>query len=189
MSEVLCLLKPFFILGAKALMKVKCPSGMVGVCAPRHAGKSTLIHSTESTEWELVDLEELVKLSLTEQEKKTLESLNGQNVKAYSLHYKPLAKKYLQQLKKQHKGKRFLVFASDIETLKYCGIATIHSWVPSNSLARTITEHLNEEEARIFSSSRIDIMLNASKKLLSSFNSFDDYVKDVANKFNLQMRL
>ena len=162
---------------------------MIGICIPRYSGKSTLCNSLDSTEYHIVDLEQLCQLQMTEAEKQTLEKMSAQSVKSYSLHYYPLAKKYLDELRKSHKGKKFLVVASSVELLKYCKIKTIRSYVPSNALTKNIQDNLTEVEARLFASSRVDIMLQSSKKALNSFNAFDDMVRDIAHVFKLQQRL
>lgn len=174
---------------ARTLLRVQCLGSMQGICIPRHSGKSTLCNSLDSTEYHIVDLEELCRLQMTDAEKQTLEKMGAQSVKSYSLHYFPLARKYLDELRKSHKGKKFLVVASSVELLKYCKIKNIRSYVPSNELTRRLQDNLVDQEARLFATSRVDIMLQSSKKALNSFNAFDDMIRDVANFYKLQQRL
>lgn len=185
MENALCVIMPILKATYNILKKIKC-SNTIGICAPYYSGKSYFINSVMSKKYALLDLEANVELHMTKEEKDLLTNLGENSSK--DLHYFPICKKYLEQIKKNHKGKKLLVFSSNNELLKYCGIYEIFNFVPSNSLADNIKLNLTEQQKKEFEANRIALMLKASNKVIS-FNSFDDFGKELVNKFKLQMKL
>lgn len=180
-----CFLAPLAKLIWSGIKKIKCPQD-VAIVAPHYSGKSFFVNSVSSKKFALLDLEENVRLHLSKEEKELLASLN--NNSSYNLHYFPVVKKYLQQIKKDHKGKNLIIFSSNYELLEFCGIKNIMSFVPSNELSNNIKLTLDEDKKKQFDSSRVDLMLKAGDNLIS-FNSFDDFGKQIINKFKLQAKL
>lgn len=183
----MCIVAPLAHILFKLFKKVKCGGPMVGICAPHYSGKSYFINSVNSKKYALLDLEANIDLHMTADERNLLKNLNSEN-SSRNLHYFPIAKRYLDEIKKNHKGKKILVFSSNYELLEYCGIKYILSYVPSNSLSDNIKLNLDEQAKMIFDSNRVDLMLKAGKKLIS-YNNFDDFNKDIINKFKLQIKL
>lgn len=186
MENLICILGPLVKGLITAIKKIKC-SGDVAICAPHNSGKSYFINSVSSKNYALLDLEENVALHLTEQEKQLLNSLNNDN-SSRNLHYFPLCKKYLLDIKKNHKGKKLIVFSSNYELLEYCNLKNIISFIPSNVLAENIKLNLNEEKKKEFENNRVELMLKAGNKMIS-FNNFDDMGNFIINKFKLQRKL
>ncbi len=183
-SILSCFIAPLVKMAIEGIKKIKC-QGDVAICAPHNSGKSFFINNVSSKKFALLDLEENVALHLSKEEKELLGALDNNSSK--NLHYFPLCKKYLQEIKKNHKGRNLIIFSSNFELLEYCGLKKIYSFVPSNSLTENIKLNLNEEQKKIFESSRIDLMLKA--KDITSFNSFDDFNKSLINKYKLQAKL
>lgn len=183
----MCLISPLAHLLIKMVKRIKCGGPVVGICAPHYSGKSYFINSVISKNYALLDLEANVDLHMKPEEKELLKNMGNEN-SSRNLHYFPIAKKYLDEVKKNHKGKKILVFSSNYDLLEYCGIGNILSYVPSNSLSDNIKLNLKPDEKSMFDSNRVDLMLKAGKKLIS-YNNFDDFNKDIINKFKLQIKL
>lgn len=185
MENAICIALPIIRAVVGLVKKIKC-SSTVGVCAPHYSGKSYFINSVISKKYALLDLESNVELHMKPEEKQLLNSIGENSSK--NLHYFPICKKYLEEVKKNHKGKKLIVFSSNYELLEYCGISDIMSFVPSNSLADNIKLNLNENDKKDFDANRIALMLKAGSKVLS-YNTFDDFGKAIINKYKLQMKL
>ena len=132
MENTICIILPLVKGFYNMLKKVKC-AGISGVCAPHHSGKSHFINSVVSKKYALLDLEENVRLLMSAEEKAILNNMSESSSK--ELHYFPLCKKYLEQIKKDHRGKKLIVFSSNYDLLVYCGIVDILTYVPNNSLS------------------------------------------------------
>lgn len=188
MDSLICLVRPL-LMGLKAIFKKVDCGKIEAVVAPRFSGKSHLVSQAIGKKYKLLDLEENIKLHLTADEKQMLSSFESSNA-SYNLHYYPLVKKYLIELRKNWKHQNLLIFSSDYELLKYCGMSDsqINVFIPSNSLATAITSNLNEHDQRLFDSSRTELMLKGSDKVVS-YSSFDDMNKLIIAKWKLQNKL
>lgn len=187
-DSLICLVRPMLKLVKILFNKVDCGS-IIAICAPRFSGKSHLISQTIGKKYKLLDLEQNIMLHLTSDEKQMLTSFESSN-ESYNLHYYPLCKKYLVELKKNWKHKALIIFSSDFELLKYCGLTDdkINVFIPSNSLADAIRANLNEHDTKLFDNSRTELMLKGSKKV-NAYSSFDDFNKMIISKFKLQNKL
>jgi hypothetical protein len=187
-EALLCLIKPLVVIVTTLYQKVNC-SRLYGVCIPKHSGKSYLVSMCLGDNIELLDLEANLNLHLTESEKETLKSFESSN-SSYNLHYYPLARKYLEEVRKNFKHKNIMVFSSNYDLLVYCGVSksNIKTYVPSNDLSNNIRNNLNDHDKKIFDSSRIELMLKGANKLIS-YHSFDDMNKDIIRKFKLSIKL
>lgn len=181
-----CLVGPVIGLVKLVFKKSKCPQ-IVAVCVPRFSGKSTFINSVSSNDYLLLDLEANVKLVMTDEEKTQLQSLQGNP--SYDLHYKPIAKKYLDKIREEHKGKSIIVFVSSLELCKYCGIKKVHTFIPSQSLTEQIKGQANGENQRAFEACRNQLLCQLKPKQLNTYDTFLNLAQQLKDKFNLVSKL
>lgn len=184
LSTLLCFLRPIYSI----LTTIKCNSGsLTAIIIPRFCGKSTLISSLASKEYLLLDIEQNLKLSLSPEEQLRLNTLV--NDSSWSLHYYPLARKYLHEIQQNHKNRKIIVVCSDLELVKYLQIKTIVAYLPNGSLGDAIKSNLTEEQKLIYENSRIDLLINVKQKLVSSYTDFQSLTQMVINKFKLSQKL
>lgn len=180
-----CLARPLFSVLGK-LKKVDCGS-VNAVVLPRCAGKSTFINSVSSKDYLLLDIEENLKLELSEAERSKLQSLVGNS--SYNLHYFPLARDYLKKIRENHKHKRLVIFCSDLELVKYLGIKNVFTYVPSNGLSERIKMGLEEEQRAVYEQSRMELLIHAKDKALTAYNDFTALAQMISAQFKLAQKL
>jgi hypothetical protein len=181
-----CLISPVILILSKLFKNVKCPQ-VVAVVVPRFGGKSNFIQSVSSNDYLLLDLEENVKMMMSDNEKAQLESLQGSN--SFNLHYFPLVNKYLKSVIADHPNKNILVFVSSLDLAKYCGIKTIQAFVPSSSLCDSIKGSLAGDVQRLFDASKNDLLVKLKPKQLNVYNSWTQLNELISDKFHLTSRL
>ncbi len=186
MESLSCVIGPAFGVFKFLFKRIKCPQ-IVAVCVPRFSGKSTFINSVSSNEYLLLDLEANVKLVMTDEERNQLQSLQGNP--SYDLHYKPIAKKYLDRIREEHKGKSILIFVSSLELAEYCGIKKVFTYVPSQTLSDQIKTQLNGENQRIFETCKNQLMCQLKPKQLNTFDTFLNLASQLKDKFKLVSKL
>lgn len=184
MAELLCLIRPL-LSGIGSLLKKATCNRVVAVVLPRHCGKSTFINSISVGDTLLLDIEENVQLEMSEAERSKLQNLSGNA--SYNLHYFPICRDYLNKVKTNHKFKKIIVLCSDLELCKYLGISAVFTFVPSNSLARTLSDAFPEDKKARFEESRLSLLLGTKK--IFTFNGFDDLNKMIIERFKLQQKL
>lgn len=183
-EAALCLVRPVLNALGSLLKKMTCNS-VVAVVLPRHCGKSSFINSITAKDSLLLDIEENVQLEMSEGERTKLQTLSGNA--SYNLHYFPICRDYLNKVKKNHKFKKIIVLCSDLELCRYLGISAVFTFVPSNSLAKTLGEAFPEDQKARFEESRLSLLLGTKK--IYTFNGFDDLHKMIIQRFKLQQKL
>ncbi len=188
-STLMCILTGGVSLLYRACKSVKC-GNIKCIVIPTKCGKSTLIGNLTDFNFKILDLEENALLSLSQEERDKLNQMKGNS--SFNLHYYPLVKKYLDNIKENFKHNNLLIFCSDIELAKYCGITkkNIYSFVPSNRLTNEILNRVvsqNTTEKQIFESSRLNVLLKNIN--LKSYDSYDELKNLVMNKFKLKSKL
>lgn len=185
-SELLCLVRPALTVLSKIFKSIKCHQ-VVAIVSHHKAGKSHFINNVQSKDWLLLDLEENVKMNMTDAEKDHLNKFVGNS--SFNVHYYPKCAQYLQQVEANHKNKSIIVFCSDLDLVKYLKIKTVYSFAPSNNLSEMIKNNItDEEEIKRYNENRLNVILNAGSKLIT-FNSFDEFASKIINKFKLQQKL
>lgn len=183
-DALLCLVRPLLSGVVKLISGATC-NKVVAVVVPRYCGKSHFVNSISADSTLLLDLEENITLQLSADEKEKLQSLVGNS--SYNLHYFPICKKYLEETKKNHKFKRIVIFVSDLSLVKYLGIKEVHTFIPSNTLTRTLGDTLTEDKKSKLEESRLALLL-ATKKI-NTFSDFGELSKALIDKFKLQQKL
>lgn len=179
-----CLVRPLFSALGR-LRKVDCGS-VSAVVIPRHAGKSTFINSVSSKEYLLLDLEENVRLEMTDAEKEKLQHLVGNS--SYNLHYFPICREYLKRIRENHKHKKLVVVCSDLELVKYLRIKKVFCYVPSNGLSERIKMGLSDADKPIYEQSRMELLINV-KNEMTAFNDFATLAQLIVAKYKLSQKL
>jgi hypothetical protein len=184
-SAIACLFRPLLNFLGKA-KNINCGS-LTAIIIPRFSGKSTLISSVVSRTHLLLDIEENVKLELTEQEKVKLNSLVGNS--SFNLHYYPIVRDYILKVRNNHKHKKIVIVCSDIELVKYLNIKNHFCYVPSNSLTENIKTNLADTEKTIYEQSRLDLLVNVNQKDITSYSDFATLANMIIGKFKLAQKL
>lgn len=185
LSSVLCILRPLVRVAGAVFKSVRCNT-IVGVCLPTKGGKSMFIDSISvSDNYLLLDLERNLELTMRAEDAQRLNELKG--TASYQIHAYPIYKKYYDETVKNYRRKSIVVFSSDLRLMKYLGIKKTYTYIPSNSLADVLRSNMPEHDAKLFTDSRLELLLNAKKMI--SYNSFDDLQKALQSKFKLQVKL
>lgn len=188
MSEYICILLPI----VKFLSKIKCRySSLSAVVSPRKSGRTELVKSLEDKRYILLDLDSSVKMEMTNEETQKLNQLERDNEStSYNSFYYPLCKRYLQKLKKNFKKKNIIVFSSDPELVKYLEISNVLYLSPSNKLFSTILDKYQNDNGlkKLLQQSRDNVVSHAGKKLCA-YNSYEQMMSLVADKFSLKPKL
>jgi hypothetical protein len=184
-ESLACLVGPVIAL-LKAFGKVKCPH-MAGVVIPRYAGKTTFTQSITSNDYLILDLEENVKMMMSENEKAQLLSLQGSP--SFNLHYYPLCLKYLDEIRANHKGKSIIVFLSSLELAQYCKIKTLHTYIPCSKLCDEIKARLGQDAQKVFETCKNDLLVKLKPKQLNVYSSFEQLTDFLCAKFKLVSKL
>jgi hypothetical protein len=185
LSSALCILRPVLMVAGKVFKSVRCNS-IFGVCIPAKAGKSMFIDSISvSDNYLLLDLERNLELTMSSEDAQRLNALKG--TASYQVHAYPIYKRYFDEIVKNYRRKSILVFSSDLRLMAYLNIKKTYTYIPSNSLADVMRSNLQEHDAKLFTDSRLELLLNAKKMI--SYNSFDDLQKAIQTKFKLQIKL
>lgn len=186
--EYVCLLSPLVAL----LSKVKCRFSRVnGIVIPRKSGKTHLAKVLEKKNYIILDIENSVKLHISNDELRKLEELqNSHETQSYNNYYFPICRKFFNQLQKDFKHKSFLVLSSDPELLKYLGVKNILYLTPSNKLYNQIIQNMSLDEVgkRLLQASR-DTIIQSSGKHLTAYDTFENLIQIVSNKFGLHYKI
>lgn len=186
MSDLVCLIRPVLSVLSKFIKSIRCHQ-LVAIVSHHKAGKSHFINSIQSKDWLILDLEENVKMNLTENEKVHLNKFIGNS--SFNIHYYPKCREYLDDVEKNHKNKNIIVFCSDYDLVKYLKIKTVYCFAPSNNLSEMIKNNIqDEDELKNYNENRLKVILDAGSKLIT-FNSFDEFSQKLISKFKLQQKL
>lgn len=186
-SEMLCFLLPIVRAAVSFVRHIRCGADIYGVIIPQKSGKSSFVSQISSSKYCLIDLDENIKVVLSSEEQAKIDKLNETSRK---LHLFPLAKKYVKELRQQHRDKKLIILSSSLELVEYCGIhkKDIYNFSPSNTLSEHIKCQLSEEQKASFEHSKLELVLRADS--LITYNSFDDLAKEIMNKFKgLQLKI
>jgi hypothetical protein len=189
MAETLaCALFKFVPTIINWLRGVKCSSPLNGLVLP--FGKSQLVKSLQAHQknLKLIDLEAQVLLEIsTEDQQKLQELKNKQEVQTYSQKFKVLAKTYVESLRKNFKKEKFILVASDMDLLIYCGVkkSNITSFVPSNAFWKQISESMDDPTLRqVYEMARQNLIIN--NKSLNVFSDFSELYAMSSRIFGLK---
>lgn len=185
-SEMLCFLVPIIRTTISFIRHIKCGADIYGIIIPQKSGKTSFVSQISSSKYCLIDLDENIKVVLTSEEQDKIDKLNETSRK---LHLFPLAKKYVKELRTQHRDKKLIILSSSLELVEYCGInkKDIYNFAPSNSLSKHIKCQLSEEHKASFEHSKLELALKADS--LITYNSFEDLSKEIMTRFKgLQLK-
>lgn len=185
-ENLACIATPILLGLSKIFKSVKC-NHLVAVVVPRFGGKSSFIQSVSSNNYLLLDLEENVKMMMSDNERLQLESLQGSN--SFNLHYFPLVNKYLKDIVENHPNKNILVFVSSLDLAKYCKIKTVNAFVPSSNLCDSIKAGLTGELQKLFDASKNDLLVRLKPKQLNVYNSWEQLSELLSDRFGLTSKL
>lgn len=186
-SEMLCFIMPIIRGILSAVRHIRCGADIYGVIVPRKSGKSMFVSQISSSKYCLIDLDENIKVILSTEEQAKIDKLNETSRK---LHLFPLCKKYVAELRKQHRDKKLIILSSSLELVEYCGIhkKDIYNFSPSATLSETIKCSLSVEEQAEFEHNKLELVLRADS--LTTYNSFEDLGKEIMTKFKgLQLKI
>lgn len=161
-----------------------------GVCVPKRCGKTELIKSVESDRYILLDIEAVLQISLDEEHIQKLNKLKmNLELESYNAYYYPLAKQYLDNLRKDFKNKNIIVFASDPKLLRYCRVVKVVYCSPSNKLFnKLLSENPTEDMKQLLIRSR-DVMIRLSGDKLKGYSTFEQLQQLVVEKFKLKAKI
>lgn len=167
---------------------IKCSAPLNGLVLP--IGKSQLVKSLQAHQknLKLIDLESQVLLEITKEEQEKLQELkNKQEMQTYNQKFKVLAKEYVKSLRTNFKKEKFILVASDMDLLVYCGCQknNITSFVPSNAFWKQISESIEDGTLKaVYESARQSLIIN--NKSLNVFSNFDELYSMCSRLFGLK---
>lgn len=184
-----------FSLGVSMLVKMlkkKCLCNKIlGIVIPSKSGATNLTNGLNLTDdCVILDISENIKFTLNEKELEMFNTLDRQSP-SYLVHVMPLYRRYFEKVKKDFKGRRIILVSSNSKELEYCGIKKkhIHSFVPNSEFSKIIEDNLPEAQRLIFSSSRMELLLNAKEKQRTVYKSFDDLKEKIVSKYKLSVKI
>jgi len=185
LNTVICVLRPIVLGLSKVFKNIAC-NRIVGLAIPAKAGKSVLADNISVADnFLILDVERLIELSMTQEESDRLAKLKGTS--SYQIHAYPLYKRYYLEILKAHKGRNIIVLASDLKLLAYLNIKKTFTFVPNNKLSDMIVKSLDEDSAKLFTDTRLELLANTNKYI--TYDGFDKLADLLATKFKLQTKL
>lgn len=189
-AEVVCSLFSIVPKVLKFISNINCDR-MVGVVIPKACGKTTItsrFYVDENTV--LLDLEEAVRLSLTNEQLVKLDDLKkkGEITSFNSLFY-VACRDYVKGQKKAFKDKRYIMFSSDKKLLEYVGCRSIIVLAPSDAFFQKILNAVDAGAKEVCQKNRMEILLNQGKKALFVYNDFTELASILAQKLALKHKL
>lgn len=174
------------------LQKINCID-FVGVAVHSQGGKSTLAKSLQATRDNalILDLEENVKISLTEEKSRQLQAYkNNMELSTYNSLFYIYAKEFVETLRKNYPKRRIILLSSDPELLKYCvKNIKILACITSNELfTKILNNQTNEEIKKLIEQTRTNLMTTNYRKAFI-YNNFDDLTRFICEKLDLKNKL
>lgn len=168
-----------------------CPdSSEYGVCTIPRGGMTTLQNATcdkRKFKTIMIDLDALVKGSLTEQEKALVQSYTAVgDENSLSNLLLPKLREIKEQCIKNYPKKRIIYFSTDISVLNHLNIKNIISFLPSRNLYNEIISQ-NENMSDIIQGRKYEITQSDSK--IYTYDSFTDLSKVFIEIFKLKMKM
>lgn len=187
--EYLCIIAPIVKTIVKVMKGIKC-NGIYGVVLPKKCGKTELAKAFESDKYLILDLESSIKLHMTQEQLQKLQQLeNNFEQTSYNSFYYPVAKEYIQNMKKNFKKKKIIVFHSDPELLEYVGITNTLYLCPNNKLFKEISEREQNQALKKAITDSHDMVIKLAGSHLKSFDTWASLLNIVSTKFNLKLKL
>lgn len=185
LNAVLCVIRPLLLGLSKVFKNIVC-ARIVGLAIPAKAGKSVLSDAISTHDnWLILDVERLVELSMSAEEAERLNKIKG--TASYQIHAYPIFKKYYIELLKAHKGRNIICLVSDLRLLEYLGIKKTYTFVPDNKLADAMLKSMAEDDSKLFTDSRLDLLANTHNYI--TYRGFDDLRDLICEKFKLRTKL
>jgi hypothetical protein len=185
LNAVLCVVRPLLLGLSKVFKNIVC-SRIVGLAIPSKAGKSVLSDGISSHDnWLVLDVERLIELSMSAEEAERLKHIKGTS--SYQIHAYPIYKKYYLDILKAHPRKNIICLVSDLRLLEYLGIKKTYTFVPDNKLADAMVKAMGDEDAKLFTDSRLDLLANTHNYI--TYKGFDDLATLIVDKFKLRTKL
>lgn len=158
-----------------------------GVVIPSGFGATTQSKELECKDSEcmLIDFTSAVDLSLNTEQKERLQKAKQSNdLTSYNSIYYPIAKEWLENLRKNFKNKRVTLLASDYKLLKYVGVRDITYLCPSQKFLDNHCSRIAQIDPNKISQMRasvMDVIKNKGMKSLifSGFDDLQNILKDI----------
>jgi hypothetical protein len=188
MDQVVCAVFKIFPMVINWMRGIRCSAPLNGLVLS--IGKSQLVKSLQAHQknLKLIDLESQVLLECSKEEQEKLQDLkNKQEMQTYNQKFKVLAKDYVKSLRTNFKNEKFILVASDMELLVYCGVKknNITSFVPSNAFWKQIGEAIEDPTIKaVYESARQTLIIN--NKSLNVFSNYDELYSMCSRLFGLK---
>lgn len=187
-ETIVCSLFKFLPNIINFLRGIRCRSSLNGLVLP--LGKSQLVKNLQAhqKDMKLIDLEEQVKLEISKEENDKLQELKSRGeIQTYSQKFKVLSKTYVESLRKNFPKEKFILVASDMDILVYCGVKkrNIVSFVPSNMFWKQISESIEDGSLKaVYETARQNLIIN--NKSLNVFSTFEELYSVASRLFGLK---
>ena len=185
LNAVLCVVRPILLGLSKIFKSIVC-SRIVGLAIPAKAGKTVLSDAISTHEnWLILDVERLIELSMSAEEAERLNRIKG--TASYQIHAYPIYKKYYLEILKSHPKRNIICLVSDLRLLDYLNIKKTYTFVPDNKLTDAMTKAMSEDDAKLFTDTRLDLLANTKNYV--AYRGFDDLRDLICEKFHLRTKL
>lgn len=189
-ASAVCFIVPIVRCAYRMYKRIKA-DGIYGVVLPKKSGKTELTKCVENDTYMLLDLESSIRLHMNREQLDKLAQLEANfEVTSYNAFYYPLAKEYIQTLRRNFKKKKIIVFHSDPALLEYCHIYNVLYLTPNNKLFKEICEKAagNAELLKAITDSR-DAVIKLAGNKLKAFGTFDILQQMVVDHYKLKPKL
>lgn len=164
----------------------------VGLLLPKGFGKTHLSQSLQSKNKDtiLLDIESLVSMSLTDEQRTTLNNLQRsqeyQNIKLFML---PIMKAFLTDIRTKFKKSGMIIFTSSPEALSHMEVRTKLVYVPSQSFFDDVLSKIpDEQKKKVMTNSRNEIISQYGSKA-RIFSSFQDLERQISEEMDLSPKI
>lgn len=164
----------------------------LGVLIPKGFGKSTLCQKMNSQNKNqiLCDLEALAQISLTQEQKDNLQTLQQtnqfQNIKLFLL---PIWKDFLSDLMLKFKHQNVIIFSSSVEAFTYLEVRSKEVYIPSQAFFdQTLATIQDESKRKAMTASRNEIITAYAGKA-KVFSSYSDLEKQLSEDLGLIQKI
>lgn len=171
--------------------KINC-GRKIGVLIPKGFGKSTVCQKLNSQKSNqiLCDLEALAQISLTAEQKESIDTLQRsnqyQNIKLFLL---PIWRDFLKDLMIKFKHQNVVIFSSSVEAFSYLKITNKEVYIPSQTFfEQTLATVTDESKKKAMTSSRNEIITAFAGKA-KVFSSFIDLEKQLSEDVGLIQKI
>lgn len=153
------------------------------ILLPSGCGKSTLVKNLNSKDKIFIDLEELLFMSLSKEQREHHDKLKTEgNLTSLKIYIYPIFKALLKDILAKFKGKESHIFISDVQLAEFLGLK-VSAYVPNETFFKDILAHSSAEDREQMQASRIEILHRFGKRVnvFGSWEGLNNLIKEDVN--------